>query len=148
MSTRATVQVTASAQRVLLAILGVSAALVGGWAAFGPRSFYDSFPGAGHHWVSADGPYNEHLVRDVGALYLALLVLSIWAFLRPELSRLAGACWLIFSLPHIVYHARHTQMFGAADKVEELASLGATALFAALLVLIPSRPAPSTEGNA
>ena len=34
--------------------------------------FYDDFPGLGRSWVAADGPYNEHLVRDVGALNLAL----------------------------------------------------------------------------
>ena len=54
--------------RVLLIIVGIGNAVVGLWAAVAPQSFYDDFPGAGRHWVAVDGPYNEHLVRDVGVL--------------------------------------------------------------------------------
>ena len=53
-------------RRVGLGLLAVSAAIVGFWAEFAPKSFYDDFPGGGHHWVRVDGPYNQHLVRDVG----------------------------------------------------------------------------------
>ena len=48
-----------------LAVVGLSSGL---WAEFSPRSFYDEFPGGGRAWVAANGPYNEHLVRDFGAL--------------------------------------------------------------------------------
>ena len=44
---------------------------VGLQALFTPRSFYDDFP-LGRGWVAMDGPYNQHLVRDVGSLNLAL----------------------------------------------------------------------------
>ena len=47
---------------------------VGLQALFAPRSFYDDFP-IGRGWVAMDGPYNQHLVRDVGSLNLALVVL-------------------------------------------------------------------------
>ena len=65
-----------------------------------PQSFYDDFPGLGRAWVSVDGPYNEHLVRDVGALNLALLVLFVVAWVRldrqlvscPALLLSSGAC--------------------------------------------------------
>jgi hypothetical protein len=33
--------------RILLGFLAVGALLVGAWAQFAPRSFYDSFPGGG-----------------------------------------------------------------------------------------------------
>src|SRR4029079_10281663 len=69
--------------RVLLVIVLVGDLLVGVWAAIAPQSFYDSFPGGGHAWVSADGPYNEHLVRDVGTLYLALAAVMVAALVRP-----------------------------------------------------------------
>ena len=62
---------------IALAILAVNAALLGGWALVAPASFYRSFPGGGRSWVSIDGPYNEHLLRDVGGLNLALLVLTV-----------------------------------------------------------------------
>src|SRR4051794_38194280 len=63
-----------------LAVLAVTPAFVGIWATISPRGFYDQFPGGGHHWVSAVGAYDEHLVRDVGALYLGSLVLLAFAF--------------------------------------------------------------------
>jgi hypothetical protein len=67
--------------RVGMALLAVSPLGVGVWALFAPRSFFQDFPAAGRHWVSALGPYNEHLMRDVGALNLALLVLLPLALL-------------------------------------------------------------------
>jgi hypothetical protein len=128
---------TTRACRVILLVLAVSAAYVGLWAVLLPHSFYDSFPGAGHRWVSMDGPYNEHLVRDVGALYLSLLVFSVGASVRAERprSRLTGAAWLVFSVPHLAYHATHLAMFGATDQILMMAALGGTAVLAALLCL-------------
>jgi hypothetical protein len=126
-------------RRALLAVLALSAALVGGWATVAARSFYDSVTGAGRHWVAMDGPYNEHLVRDVGGLYLALLVVSLWALCQPQLGRLAGISWLVFSVPHLIYHASHLDMFGTADKIGNIVSLGGTAAVAAALAAAPHR---------
>ena len=56
--------------RALLGALAVSAAYPGAWATFAPRSFFDTFPGAGRHWTFALPAYSEHLVTDVGAFYL------------------------------------------------------------------------------
>ena len=124
-------------QQVLLAVLGLSAALVGGWATFDARSFYDSFPGGGHHWVSMDGPYNAHLVRDVGGLYLALLVVTLYALRHASIARLAGAAWLVFSIPHLIYHASHLSMFDTTDKIANMVALGGTAALAAALLVAP-----------
>jgi hypothetical protein len=41
--------------RVLLVIMALSSGFIGLWALLAPKSFYDDFPGAGRHWVSADG---------------------------------------------------------------------------------------------
>jgi hypothetical protein len=120
--------------------LALSAALVGFWATFAPHSFYRSFPLPGHHWVSPAGPYDEHLVRDVGGLYLSLLVVTVWAIVRrnPELLRVAGAAWFVFSLPHLVFHLGHLDGLTTFDKAGESTSLALTLLFALLLTL-PSR---------
>ena len=59
--------------RVALGILAVIGLFVGVWATAAPHSFFSSFPGGGHMWAASDGPYNEHLVRDVGDLNLALV---------------------------------------------------------------------------
>lgn len=47
------------AARVVLSMLAAVGLVVGSWALFAPQSFYDDFPGAGRHWVSVDGRYNE-----------------------------------------------------------------------------------------
>ena len=87
--------------RVGLWFLVVSGVMVGAWAQFLPQAFYDSFPGLGRSWVSVDGPFNEHLVRDVGGLYLALSAVTLIAIFaqdprngsgrRPRLARLSDS---------------------------------------------------------
>lgn len=100
-----------------LGFLATVAAVVGAWASFAPRSFYDTFPGGGHHWVSPDGPFNEHLVRDVGELNLALAVLSVVALvsLAPLVARTAAVAWIVYGVPHLAYHARHLDPFSTGD---------------------------------
>lgn len=55
----------------VLAALLVFGVPIGLWQQLAPRSFYDSFPGFGRTWVSPDGPFTEHLVRDIGGRPLA-----------------------------------------------------------------------------
>jgi hypothetical protein len=54
------------------------------WALLLPRLFYDDFPLPSRDWISTLGPYNEHLVRDYGALNLALGVLLVFAAVLLE----------------------------------------------------------------
>jgi hypothetical protein len=136
-----------NALRVLLGVLTASAATVGAWAAFAPRSFYDDFPGLGQMWVAVDGPYNEHLVRDVGALNLALAVVTVCALVTLGRSTIVASAlaWLAYGLPHFVYHARHLGPFDATQAIAVLASVGSTsALALAVLWLERSRVARET----
>jgi hypothetical protein len=134
-----------TAQRVLLAILTVSGGTVGAWAAFTPRAFYDNFPGLGQIWVSVDGPYNEHLVRDVGALNLALAVISLCALVTLVRSTIvAGAlAWLCYGVPHFVYHARHLGPFDGTQGVAVLASVGSTSAIALVILWLERARTPS-----
>ena len=131
----------------MAALLASSAAEVGLWASIAPQSFYRSFPGGGRHWVSVLGPYNEHLVRDVGGLYLSLLAISVWAVVRsqPEITRLAGVTWLVFSLPHLAFHAAHLDRFGLADQVGNMVTLGGTVVLATVLLLPGARRPADTD---
>src|SRR5689334_14001289 len=131
--------------RVVLALLAISSGIAGVWAAFMPRSFYDNFPGGGHEWVSPDGPYNEHLVRDVGTLNLALTVVTVFAFvvLARSLVLATALAWLVYGVPHLVYHARHLAPFGGSDTTTIPVSL-ALAVVGALLLLLPPRRAAET----
>jgi hypothetical protein len=122
--------------RVALAILAFVGLQVGLWAAFAPQSFYEDFPGAGRIWVAVDGPYNEHLVRDVGALNLALAVVAIVAFVTLSRAAVlaAGGAWLAYGVPHLVYHLRHLDPLESADAVAVPVSLALSALVAALVL--------------
>ncbi len=129
--------------RLGLVVLGVPALIIGVWAAFAPRSFYDDFPGLGRMWVAPDGPYNEHLVRDVGELNLALVVITaIAAFtLVPMLVRAVLAGWVVYSVPHLVYHLRNMSPFSTDDQVSIAASLAFVPILAvALFVIIVRAP--------
>ncbi len=131
----------ATAGRAAATALTASAAAVGTWALAAPASFYRGFPLTGHRWVAALGAYDEHLVRDVGALYLALGVLSAWAALRPgvETARLAGTAWLVFAVPHLLFHLGHLAAFDLADAAGNVLALGGTVALAAVLVTAPGR---------
>jgi hypothetical protein len=124
------------ALRVLLGILGVSGATVGAWAAFAPRSFYDDFPGFGQIWVAVDGPYNEHLVRDVGALNLALVAVTVCAFVMLSRATILATAlaWLAYGIPHVVYHARHLDVFDGAEAVAVIGGVASTSVVAVVLL--------------
>ena len=126
--------------RVLLVIMGVPSILIGVWAGFFPRGFYDDFPGAGRVWVAPDGPFNEHLVRDVGVLNLSLAVVTIAAaiWLTGPLVRATAVAWLVYGVPHLVYHVRHRSPFDTDDQVSIVASL-ALAPILAIAILVLSR---------
>ena len=117
-----------------------SMALVGFWAAFAPRSFYSDFPGGGRHWISADGPFNEHLVRDVGELSLALLVVlgAAAVTMAIPLVRAALVAVIVNGGLHVLYHARHLDMFSAGDATAIMVSLGVAPVVAVVLLAITS----------
>ena len=131
--------------RVLLIVIGLGNAAVGLWAALTPQSFYDDFPGAGRHWVAVDGPYNEHLVRDVGVLNLALAAVVLAVLLRPEryLVMVAAAAELVYTAPHFLYHLAHLDQFESGDKIGLIVSLAVTVL-APIALLVHSSRTPET----
>lgn len=136
--------------RVPLALLAAVGFWVGAWAAFAPQSFFDDFPGLGQVWVAVDGPYNEHLVRDYGALNLALGVLSLLAWrspTRPLVTATAGA-WIAYSTPHLVYHLRHLALFDGVDAVTLVAGLGALLALGSLVLLWRNSPVPERASSA
>jgi hypothetical protein len=111
--------------RLMLWLLAASAFALGVQAEFLPRYFYTDFP-FGRGWVAMDGRYNEHLIRDFGALNLALFVLTVGAIFvgTRAISRIAAVSWIVYSVPHLVYHLRHlTMAMPGADKVAMIGSL-------------------------
>jgi hypothetical protein len=119
-----------------LAILAIPPAWVGIWATAAPRSFYDHFPGTSA-WVSPLGPYDEHLVRDVGAFDLGLLVVVLFALvtLDRRVVQAALVASIVSGLPHLIYHLTATGPLSTADNVLSLAGLALPIVIA--LVLLP-----------
>jgi hypothetical protein len=129
--------------RAALWLTAVSAAGAGVVAAFAPRTFYDDFPFAGH-WVDRLPPYNEHLVTDVGAFYLGFALVLAWAAATLQRQLVLAACWgwILFSVLHLVFHARHLERFGTGDAVQQLVSLGVVIALPLLALWCFSRTAP------
>jgi hypothetical protein len=129
--------------RVVLAVLAVTGLEVGLWALFAPRSFYDDFPGGGRSWVSADGPYNEHLVRDVGAFNLAVTLVVVLAFVWIErrLVIVAASAVAVYGIPHAVYHLAHLDAFDGSDAVGIGVATALQPLLALVLLAFPAREA-------
>jgi hypothetical protein len=110
--------------RAALGFLFLAAATIGVTAAALPQTFYDDFPFLAH-WVELLPPYNEHLVTDVGGLYLGFAVLFAWAAwtLDRILVRAVCVAWLLTATIHLIFHAGHLDGFDTADAIAEIASL-------------------------
>jgi nucleoside-diphosphate-sugar epimerase len=105
---------------------------------FAPQVFYDGFPGFGMQWVSVDGPYNEHLLRDLGGANLALAVVTLYAISRPSagLVRAVAAAALVAYVPHFVYHAAHLDLLATqAGRVLQTAALALTVVIPLIVLL-------------
>jgi hypothetical protein len=82
-----------------------------------PRSFFDDFP-LGRGWIAAaGGAYNEHLVRDVGALFLALVITSLWTVRDRALVTPVAVAWLALGVLHAGFHSEHLDRLSGADQV-------------------------------
>src|SRR3954469_2211559 len=127
--------------RAGLAIIAIAPAWVGIWATAAPRSFYDDFPGPSS-WVSPLGAYDEHLVRDVGAFELGLLVVGLFAIVTLErrVVQAALVASLVAGVPHLLYHLTATAPLSTADNVLSLAAL-------AVPVVVPIALLPRTRNQ-
>ena len=68
------------------------------------------------------GPFDEHLVTDVGALFVALgVVLAFAAFSlrRGDRAWRPRTAWLVFSVPHFLWHVFNLEPYGTADAVAQ-----------------------------
>jgi hypothetical protein len=118
--------------RLALGFVFLAAVTIGLTAALAPRTFYDDFPFLAH-WVELLPPYNEHLVTDVGGLYLGFSVLFAWAAWSLERALVLPLCvaWLLAATIHLIFHAGHLEGFSSGDAIAEIAGL-------ALLLVAPA----------
>lgn len=135
--------------RTVLYVLGGIQLLNGIWITLSPTSFYDDFP-LGRGWVEALPSYNEHLMRDVGGLFMAtglvLVVAGLW--LERRVVMLALGSYLLFTIPHTVYHLLNLEPYGTGDAIGNVIALGATVVLPVYLVVLLAREGavtPSTK---
>lgn len=114
--------------------------VVGAWSYFWPQQYFDRFPVFLGEWVSKDGPYNEHLVRDHGAMYLALGAASLYGLVRTSQVGcvLLGIAWTVFGVLHFGYHVTHLQHLPADEATGQVVVL-AVAILLAIALMIPGR---------
>ncbi len=127
--------------RAVLASLGLIQTMNGVWALFFPQSFYDDFPAGRGGWVSALPAYNEHLLTDVGALFLAtgLLMLAAAVLLGRTLVWIALVSWLLWAVPHAVWHLGELEPYSTTDAVGNVVTLALTVLAPLVLVALLAR---------
>ena len=124
--------------RIGLVILGLGQGSSALFALLAPRSFYDDFPVPGAHWVDSLPPFNEHLVRDYGASFLALslLVLAAAWIAEHRLVLVALVVWTVSAVPHLVFHLAHSDKPGGAEGAIAIAVLVLNVLLPLVLLFV------------
>src|SRR2546430_5413237 len=95
-------------------------------------------------------PFSEHLMRDYGAMNLALGLVTAVAALTMDrvMVRTSLAAYLLFAVPHLLFHVTHHDHYTASQAVGETTALAIAVLIPlGLLVLswrVPS-PKPLTD---
>ena len=84
---------------IVLATLGIIAAANGFWMLAVPASWFATVPG-----VTDTGPFNVHLVRDVGCTYLTMAVAMLVAAWTPRAGFPAMLVVSTFMLLHALLH--------------------------------------------
>ncbi|MFB9831522.1 hypothetical protein [Actinoallomurus acaciae] len=133
--------------RAGVGFLAASQAVVGTWALFFPVSFFSL------EVVGMGMAYNEHLMRDYGAMTLASAVVlgAATVYPRQMLTVVALAMYLTWAVPHFVVHLTMLDHLASSTGAMLITALVlAIALAAALLVLAVShgrRRSPRRRGT-
>ena len=118
--------------RLAMAVVAIFMLPVGLQAALAPESFYNDFP-LDRGWIAASGDaYDEHLVRDVGVLFLALVLATLWTVVKRWPLPALAAAWLLQGILHLAYHIGHLDDLESADKVGMVVTLAAVPILAAV----------------
>lgn len=119
--------------RVGLTLLCLLESILGTWAQFIPRAFYDHFP-----TVNLDPPYSEHLTRDFGGATLGIaIILGVAAWTMERRIVLIGLiAYLAFALPHLIFHFTHLANFTPTEAIGLTVTLLIPPLGAATLITL------------
>jgi len=131
--------------RIGLVLLAVVQWVTGLWMQFLPESFYSDFP-----TVDLTPPFSEHLMRDFGgaSLGLAIVITAAAIWMDARLVVIALAAYLVYAVPHLVFHLGHLHDATAADTAFIVVSLGGSVLLPGIvlaLAVLESRRRPDPE---
>ena len=101
-----------------------------------PRIFYDYVP-----WVDLVPPFSEHLMRDYGAMNLSLALVFVAAAITMErrMARIALAAYLLFAIPHLIFHLTHLAHFTTAAATAQTTVLMIAVLLPVVLLILTRR---------
>lgn len=102
-------------------------------ATLAPRAFYDYVP-----WVDLIPPFSEHLMRDYGAMNLSLALVFVVAAITMErrMVRIALGAYLLFAIPHLIFHLTHLEPFTTAGAVGQTIVLTVAVLLPVALLIL------------
>lgn len=102
-------------------------------ATLAPRAFYDYVP-----WVDLIPPFSEHLMRDYGAMNLSLALVFVVAAITMErrMVRIALGAYLLFAIPHLIFHLTHLEHFTTAGAVGQTIALTVAVLLPVALLIL------------
>jgi len=140
---------TSVAARVGLAYLFATNAINGLWSLLFPRSFYDSYPGFGLELVEKLPAYNEHLINDYATFSLGFAALFGIALLRPDpfVARAAAIAFLVYAVPHFMFHMAHLAPYDTAEKIAAVLLVGSFVAVPLLTLLATKVRAASRLGH-
>jgi 4-carboxymuconolactone decarboxylase len=139
--------------RIALLVLGVPNLFAGLWIRLAPHNFWANFPGFGHHWVSAAGPYDGHTITDYGAALAGLSagLIALALFPRARAATILLGAWLVAAIPHLLYHVVATGGMSTGDNIANIAVLALTVALPAALLVYEHRsnatPMPKATGT-
>jgi hypothetical protein len=112
--------------------------------AVGTCEFLQQLPDSWARMVSLFPPYNEHLIRDVGELLLAMTVLLAAAVVTGQrlLSAVAVGTFAVYTVPHAIFHAVHLEGFSPVDAVAQTVGFARQIMVAAVVAWLLWRDRP------
>ncbi|MBN8866398.1 MAG: hypothetical protein J0H98_02490 [Solirubrobacterales bacterium] len=126
--------------RICLGVLALSALSIGLPASFAPETFYTDYPFY-TALVKLLPPYNEHLVTDVGGLYLGFAVMLTWATIKPSRQLIIPLCagWIVAEALHFAFHIGHLTGFTTTDAIGQTIGLGLYVVIAIIPIAMLKR---------
>jgi len=135
--------------RLGLLALGLGKGVVATGAIIAPGSYWMGMSLVGGRGSAVVGPYNPHLVTDLGAALLAvagfLLLAAVGLERRLVQAALVGG--LLQGLPHFGYHPSTVRAGGFPDAIGSIVTTALSLELATFLLILSRRLPRSDEGH-